>query len=149
MEVIIRDKEKYIRYALKSFPKLNWEQVDDIFSEAVFRIYKRKNPISIAPGYVYTVMRNIIFDQGRKKSLQIIDEEILTNIPDQLVYPRITYHDIRPIIYGMKDSYKRYLILRFGFQMKQTEIAEFLGISRGTVAPMIMRATQKLKQFKS
>ncbi len=150
MEAIIQDKEKYIKSTLKCFPKLNWEEVDDMFSEALFRICKRKNPIPVHSGYVYTVMKHLAIDKHIcRKAIQTVDADvsvIYNDVPEQLTSPGITYRDIRPLIYQMKDNYKRYMILKFGFKMKQTEIAKFLDISRGTVAPMIMRGTQKLKQ---
>ena len=81
METIIQEKEKYIKYTLKSFPKLNWEEVDDVFSEAMLRICKRKNPTPITPSYVYVTMKHIIIDEHiRRRSLRIVDEEISVNI---------------------------------------------------------------------
>ncbi len=143
MEAIIQNKEKYIRHFVRMYPYLGWHTVDDTFSEAIFRICKY-NPPAFTEAYIYTTIRNIIIDIYKKPSTSIIYCEELQDIEQETI-SSVSYKDLRPAIYVMKDNYKRYMILKFGFRMTYQEIAKFLDKPRGTVAPMMVRGYQKLK----
>ena len=140
---IIENKEKYIKHFFKQYSYLGWDTLDDAFSESLLKIWK-KNLSNITEGYVYSTMKNVIIDKHRKPGLQVVYCEELCDQVQETV-DNTTYRDVRPVIYEMPEVCKRYMILRFGFQMKYKEIEKFLGKCHGTVAPNIMRAKQKLK----
>ena len=147
---ILKNKRHYVTGVMRKFHIIDYEKADNYFSEVLLRLLERNIDLTtINPQYIYSCLNNIVIDQIRRGSkIQYFDP--LTLFANDLANSRslsviYSYKNVRKYIYNLKDNYKRHLILKFAFGMKQQEIAEFLDKPYGTVAPTIMRAQNELR----
>ena len=146
---ILKQKQSYVTWTMKRF-HIDYEKADSHFSEVLLKLLERNTNFStLNINYIYGCINNLIIDKEIRHVNKIQYFEHLrfaSNLADERSLSVIySYKNVRKYIYDLNDNYKQYLILKFGFGMKQHEIAEFLDKSHGTVAPMIRTAQAALR----
>ena len=153
---ILRNKEAYIKWMICKF-RINRDKAEEYISRVILKLLERDDlPVNISHSYVRVSLRNSVIDDRRSRDRhQVIYLGDIFNDYDleegdvceiSKFQGVSSYKDIRSAIYRLKDNYKRYLILKFGFKLTCRTISEFLEVPLGTVNPVLSRAQRKLKQ---
>lgn len=121
------------------------------FSKVFQNIQKIEKNVSSPLQYLFTVARNTLIDEKRKKQTETLTEEAWgTHISDEntqkTVENEILYRSILESIETLNDEDKDLLTFRLLENLSHTEIAEILEKSDVSVRKAFSRALEKLRE---
>lgn len=136
----------------------NHYDVEDLVSTVflnVIRSFHTYNPkkspieawlIGIAKNVVNDYLRNI----KKSSSVQIDNHMYIASKdkqPDQVVLMNEEYQTLMQAVVKLKEKDRQIISMKFGTDLKNTEIANILGISESNVGVSIHRSLKKLKKI--
>jgi RNA polymerase sigma-70 factor (ECF subfamily) len=118
------------------------EAADEAFVRALER-WKRVGAMPSPAGWTYTVALNAL---RRAKRRRAIEERLLRRqyVPD--VVPT-TDQDLWAVVRTLSDRQAQAIVLRYIADLPEAEIAEVMGIARGTVASTLFDARARLAEL--
>ncbi len=124
----------------------NRAEAEDLLQDTFIKVMKAKNKdIRNWKSYLITIARNTVYDHWRKRknklSLDLFDKLKTKNKDIELKL------DIEKGIKNLSPKLKEVIILREINGLDYTEIADVLGIEKGTVKSRLSRARDELKSF--
>jgi len=145
IENIFLDYNDYIFKYIYSMVQ-NRAEAEDLLQDTFIKVMKAKNKdIRNWKSYLITVARNTVYDHWRKRknklSLDLFDKLKTKNKDIELKL------DIEKGIKNLSPKLKEVIILREINGLDYTEIADVLGIEKGTVKSRLNRARDELKKF--
>lgn len=135
-------KEVYRPLAVTlSDPDLAREAVDEAMIRA-YRHWRKVQRYHNQEGWVYRVAFNWAVSQLRKTSREVHEARI-PEIPGSDTAPEV---DLYQALAGLDLKHRSVVVLRYLLDLSEVEIAERLGIPRGTVKSRLSRAMAKLRK---
>jgi len=129
------------------------EDITSIVFEKVSRNLDSFNPDkSSLETWLYTIARNEISSFYRKKQVSTVSIDQAYNVYDESNTPETnmdissqnrTLHDA---LTSLNDNERTIIACKYGLDLKNTEIAELLGISTSNVGVVLFRSLKKLKK---
>jgi len=121
------------------------------FSKVFQNIQKIEQTVSSPLQYIFTVARNTLIDEKRKKQAETLTDEVWgthvsTENTQKTVEKDILYASILESIDTLEDEEKDLLTFRLLENLSHSEIAEILGKSDVTVRKAFSRALEKLRE---
>ncbi len=127
----------------------NLADAEDLVQSALAKTYQAWDRIEdrkALDGYVRRAMVNTHISWWRRRK---VDEYPTDDIPDQPVADwsasSDTYDSLRRAIDRLPQRMRAAVVLRFFEDMTETEVADVLGVSQGTVKSTVSRAVAKLR----
>lgn len=140
---ILVQKPKFVGWIVQKY-RLDVSCADDYFSEALLKICQQGEQVSF--NYVFATIRNLIFDQFRRREIQISYlGDLKEVVAEAKPCSNIGYGKLRHLIYRLPLRQRQCLIMRFGFDMKYREIAGVMGGSVSTWRSSGKRGVDKLR----
>ena len=148
-------KDGVYRYAIAHLKAE--EQAEDVVQEAFAKIWlkiqKEEEPGNL-PNYLFTVSRNLVYDEFRKRrvadhylrELEVTYTELQDNIEHNLAFKEI-YAIYQTAIEQLSQSRREIFLLSKEEFLSNKEIAERLGISINTVNNQMVNANKIIRQF--
>lgn len=122
---------------------------EDLLQSALAKTYLawgRINDRSALDGYVRRAMVNINISWWRRKKLEEYPTDELPDLPVADHTTRSELHDALGRLLGrLPERQRAAVVLRYYEDLSETEIAETLGVSVGTVKSTVSRAMAKLR----
>ena len=122
----------------------------DIMQESFTRCLERYGKDSQSPGLLYTIGRNLIYDNGRKQkrnSQLQSDENRLVDDHEHYLMVREEYRQVLAAMQTLEADERDILALAVSSQMSYREISAITGISETNVKVKVHRARTKLRQI--
>ena len=165
--VLTRDErafESLIRKHLPSLRRLvaaagpkNQEDRDDVLQETLIRLHKALSSYRFdAPltTYMYRIARNAALDIERKQRRSrnreqraALGEIDLVPNPEERAIENIRAAELKRLFYKLSEKDRQLLLLREQEILSMGEIANILGISRGTVKSRLSRARKRARKL--
>ncbi|NMB40855.1 MAG: sigma-70 family RNA polymerase sigma factor [Firmicutes bacterium] len=134
----------------------NTQLTEDLVSETFYKALANINQFkwqgrSFA-SWLYTIARNQVIDQYRRKEPLILDEsknELMapeTSNPENKALDKVTQEEIFKTIKMLTPDQQDALLLRFQEDLKIREIAEVLGKNEGAVKALLFRGLKSLRK---
>ncbi|MDQ2960807.1 MAG: sigma-70 family RNA polymerase sigma factor [Candidatus Dormibacteraeota bacterium] len=129
----------------------NWEQAEDVtaatFAKAIEdlpRFEWRGVPYS---AWLYRVAANLVNRGARRRAWSDIDEHQPVDpvSPEQVVEERARADEVRAAVATLPEDQRQAVLLRFGGDLRNREIAEIMGRSEGAVKLLTFRAMTSLR----
>lgn len=117
---------------------------EDAVSQAVETTWRRLNRLrkqEALPAYLVKSVINAAKDELRRRKKAGLPEEALSTVAAPQAGSPITHY-----VSGLQEKYRIPVLLKFGEDMTETEIAAVLNIPRGTVSSRISRALNLLRE---
>ncbi|MFH1145441.1 MAG: RNA polymerase sigma factor [bacterium] len=148
----------------------NIQVAEDLTHDTFLRVWEavvKGTEIKHLMAFIYQVARRLIADHFRKLSVQtvsldvtiegeegmidleVIDERLIVDAPTLLVDAlerKERVMKINQAFRTLKDEYREALLLRYGHDLKVSEIAEVLDKSKNAVKVLLHRAVQTLRE---
>ncbi|MFI6505048.1 SigE family RNA polymerase sigma factor [Nonomuraea typhae] len=122
----------------------NSEDAADLVQEALarlgdawHRVQNKQNP----EGYVRTTMTRLHINAWRRRHR----EDLVADVPEEGRSDRYGDADLWAELQGLPRKQRAVLVLRYYEDLSDAEIADILGVSRGTVRSQAARALDKLR----
>lgn len=155
-EILVNKYSTRLFYFTKTY-NLTDDEAKDIIQESFFKAWKYKNkfsPKNKFSTWLYTITKNNIIDNKRKKHSQTfseVDEENFDVIDQEMnTLDNITKENnlqkIQNEIEKLSPNYKKILLLHYDEELTFDEISKLLDISINTVKSWHYRAIQTLKE---
>ena len=161
-QLIVRFQHRLLRYLL--FLTGNREQAQDLFQEVWMRVLTRGtqfNGKSRFETWLFTIARNLVIDQRRKRTMSSLDElfeaggeddrPLAFEVPDQGPGPfdRLSNvedrEQISAALLQLDTLYREVLVLRFHEEMSLQEIATVTRAPLSTVKSRLYRGLAAIK----
>jgi RNA polymerase sigma-70 factor (ECF subfamily) len=161
-ELIVRYQHRLLRYLL--FLTSNREQAEDLFQEVWMRVLTRGtqfNGRSRFETWLFTIARNLVIDQRRKRTMSSLDElfeaggeddrPLAFEVPDQEPGPfdRLSNvedrEQISAALLQLDTLYREVLVLRFHEDLSLEEIAKVTRAPLSTVKSRLYRGMASIK----
>lgn len=161
-ELIVRYQHRLLRYLL--FLTGNREQAEDLFQEVWMRVLTRGtqfNGRSRFETWLFTIARNLVIDQRRKRTMSSLDElfeaggeddrPLAFEVPDQEPGPfdRLSNvedrEQISAALLQLDTLYREVLVLRFHEDLSLEEIAKVTRAPLSTVKSRLYRGMASIK----
>ncbi|MHB1089128.1 MAG: sigma-70 family RNA polymerase sigma factor [Acidimicrobiales bacterium] len=113
--------------------------VDEAFSRALEH-WNKVRVMESPTGWVYRVALNRARRMARRRSAE---RAILRKIPPQSTMPH-RVESLWSLVGALSERQRQVVVLRHVIELKEIEIAQALGISRGTVSSTLHDARKKL-----
>lgn len=161
--LIERYESRLMRY-LSRFTAADRELAEDIFQEAMIKVYRNLNgynPKWPFSGWIYRIVRNEAFNQLRRRKMQntvSLDEtdqsglsllQLLADEEDvkKNAESRETSAEVRRLLAQLRQDYREILILRYLEERDYNEISFILHKPLGTVGVLLQRAKTAFRQL--
>jgi len=122
----------------------------DILQESFTRILENYGPESRTPSLLFTIARNAIFDEARKRkrieSLHSNAEEATVDA-EQYIIIRDSYRRVLAAMQQLEQSDRDILAMVVSTDFSYRQVAALAGISEANVKVRIHRARTKLKEI--
>ncbi len=121
------------------------ETAEDAVDEALTRAYERWDEVSVMrnpDGWAYVVARNALRSVLRRESLGDKVRRRLGTTEEELPQSVIEFQSM---LEPLSSRQRHVVVLRYVFGMTEPEIAEVLGVKRGTVSSRLRRAHASLR----
>ena len=151
-------KDKLERY-IKRISFFAQAEVEDILQEVFIKVYINLNSFDKSlkfSSWIYRIAHNLVIDKIRKNSKRTrdvsIDDEYLSLIikSDEDLHVdlvnRESVEKLKNVIFGLSDSYREVLILRFIEEKSYEEICDILKKPKGTIAALINKGRKIIKE---
>ena len=122
----------------------------DIMQESFTRCLERYGKDSQSPGLLYTIGRNLIYDNARKqkRNAQLqSDENNPVDDHEHYLMVREEYRQVLAAMQTLEADERDILALAVSSQMSYREISAITGISETNVKVKVHRARTKLRQI--
>ncbi len=123
-----------------------------VFEKAVGRYHTYKPEVAPVEAWLIGISRNVVTDYLRSKRPRFfVPIEDIINLssaerqPDEVVVLNEEHKDIMKAMSKLKDKERQVLSMKFATDLKNSEIANLLGISESNVGVIVFRAVKKLK----
>ncbi|WP_398455446.1 RNA polymerase sigma-70 factor [Sphingobacterium thalpophilum] len=154
-EFYLTYKDKVYTYAFSHLK--DKDMAVDVVQEAFTRIWKKvtagEEPNNLQ-SYLYTVSRNIVFDEIRKEKVRMnfLEKQRMANEGgDNSGEEHIEFKDLERLyceaLELLPDARKRIYLLSKEEHLSNQEIADLLGISINTVRDQIVKSNKMVRQF--
>lgn len=125
------------------------QEAQDITSETFVRAWVRIHSIrtETLKAYIFTIARNIYLEQHRKKTRQVVLNDIYSDPapkPDEVVESRLDILRVQRFLQTLPEIDRAAFILRVQHQLPCAEIARVLGLSLTAAKVKIHRVRKKL-----
>lgn len=131
---------------------------EDMTQQVFYRMLKYRDSFTGSGEFthwMYTIARNIIKDQGRKRKLPMAGEHIddmVDQVPghshvEEAFEKKQAAEQLRNAMNTLSEGEREILSLSKFQELKNQEVAEILGISEGAVKVRLHRAMHQLKQI--
>jgi RNA polymerase sigma-70 factor (sigma-E family) len=125
---------------------------EDVYQETMHRVADRWSRVDNPAAFCRRVMHNIVIDQGRARRRKIATV-LLTEGHDD-IDPRsgdsTAAAELRPALLGalrtLTPHQREMVVLRYFDDRTESEIAELLGVTTGTVKSTVSRALAQLRE---
>jgi RNA polymerase sigma-70 factor (ECF subfamily) len=133
-------------------PTLAEDIVSDVFVRLLEALGTDKAPQTHLRGWLFTVARNEIIAQGRKRQpLSLGDMEDVMPAPDATPESQMMgIFDVQRVQHALKmltSDHQEVLLLRFGQHLSLKDTAQLMGKSVGAVKSLQFRAVSTLRQI--
>lgn len=123
----------------------NRAEAEDLLQDTFIKVIKAKNKdIRNWKSYLITIARNTVYDHWRKRKNKLSLDLFKLKTQNKDIELKL---DIEKGIKNLSPKLKEVIILREINQLEYKEIAEVLGIEKGTVKSRLSRARDELKDF--
>lgn len=122
-------------------PELAREAVDEAMIRA-YRHWRKVRKYQNQQGWVYRVAFNWAVSQLRKSKREVYG----TRIPEEASSDAAPEVDLYDALSGLDLKHRSVVVLRYLLDWPEREIAESLGIPRGTVKSRLNRAMSKMRK---
>ncbi len=122
---------------------------EDMTQQVFYRMLKYRESFTGSGEFLhwmYTIARNVIKDQGRRKKLPMAAAHIDDMIDMVPGHTHVEEAQLRRAIGTLNDAEREILSLSRFEELKNQEVAEILGITEGAVKVRLHRAMHQLKQ---
>ena len=140
---IVRVFLKYRDVLVKALLRLSVQptDVDDILQESLARTLEAdgRNPVKFPKSYLFTVSRNIVFEEQRRRAREVqweIDEAIIESespLSDDETYYRQLMTAFWDAIGELPQNHQRAILLRRVYGLSHRQIARKMGVSLSSV----------------
>lgn len=140
--------EDILRYC--TYHSDNSEDAKDLAQDTFLRFFSSFASYSHrgkAKNYLYTIAGNLCknhYRQPRGQPLESIGEEMLSESPEDALSTQIT---VRMCLDRLSEEYREVIILFYYQELKQTEIADVLGIGLPLVKYRLKKAKEQLEKM--
>lgn len=135
---------------LRAAMLLNPADAEDLLQSALAKTYlswERINDHGALDGYVRRVMVNINISWWRRRRLDEYPTDELPDLPVADHSRRSELHDsLERLLCRLPARQRAAVVLRYYEDLSETEIAETLGVSVGTVKSTVSRAMARLRE---
>lgn len=102
--------------------------------------------------FLYTIARNLIVDEYRKKKTSSLDDLVDTGHEpileiEESLYDSLDIERVKALIDELPEKYSSILVLRYVNDLSVKEIAEIVGESENVISVRIHRGLAKLKNL--
>lgn len=126
---------------------------DDLFQESWLRVVRardRFDPRRRFSTWIFQIANNLCRDRGRRRAVEIrhLDELARSRRDAPVRAPRLPVElrlDMRRRLEALPERLREVLVLRYYQQLPERDIAEILGIPRGTVKSRLHAAVKALR----
>ena len=142
------------RYALyqSGDPSLAEDVAGEVFARMIesIRSYTyRGAPLS---AWLYRIARNLVIDHRRRgtrlRPLEAADEaRTPADDPVELAESRLTWEELRVVMSELTDEQRQVVVLKFVENLDNSEVAEIIGKSEGSVKSLQHRALRTLRRL--
>ena len=123
----------------------NRAEADDLLQDTFIKVMKASNKdIRNWKSYLLTIARNTVYDHWRKRKNKYNLDLFKLKAKERDIELKL---DIEKGIKKLSPKLKEVIILREINKMEYQEIADVLGIEKGTVKSRLSRARDELKDF--
>jgi RNA polymerase sigma-70 factor (ECF subfamily) len=123
----------------------NRAEADDLLQDTFIKVMKASNKdIRNWKSYLLTIARNTVYDHWRKRKNKYNLDLFKLKTKERDIELKL---DIEKGIKKLSPKLKEVIILREINKMEYQEIADVLGIEKGTVKSRLSRAREELKDF--
>ncbi len=119
--------------------------LQETFLKAHLNIHKLKDPSKLT-SWIYQITRNNINDYFRNQRNILPIEKIELPIEEEVSYQNLS-KCINSKIEDLPDKYQEAMVLTTFKNLKQTELADYLGLSYSGTKSRVQRAKEKLKDL--
>ncbi len=123
----------------------NRAEAEDLLQDTFIKVMKAANKdIKNWKGYLLTIARNTVYDHWRKRKNKFSLDLFKLKTKEKNIELKL---DIEKGIKKLSPKLKEVIILREINKLEYQEIADVLGIEKGTVKSRLSRARDELKNF--
>jgi RNA polymerase sigma-70 factor (ECF subfamily) len=141
-------KDMFFAYLMRSTG--DYYLASDIMQESFTRCLERYGKDSRNAGLLYTIGRNLIYDNARnqKRNAQLqSDDNSLVDDHEHYLMVREEYRQVLAAMQTLEADERDILALAVSSQMSYREISTITGISEANVKVKVHRARTKLRQI--
>ncbi len=144
IEKIFREYNDYVFKYIYGMVQ-NRAEAEDLLQDTFIKVMKASNKdIRNWKSYLLTIARNTVYDHWRKRKSKLNLDFLKLKTKERDIELKL---DIEKGIKNLSPKLKEVLILREINKMEYREIADVLGIEKGTVKSRLSRAREELKNF--
>ena len=143
-----KHKAKFFAYLMRSTG--DYYLASDIMQESFTRYLERYGKNSESAALLYTIGRNLIYDNARKqkRNAQLqSDRNNPIDDPEHYLMVREQYRQVLSAMQTLKTDERDILALTVSSQLSYREISSIVGISESNVKVKVHRARAKLRQI--
>ena len=125
-------------------------EAEDIAQDALLRAWRRRSTLRDASRrkeWLGTIVRNEAFRQHRRPRPDPVAEfETTEGAEDEAILATVERADLQALLAGLSERDRTILLLRYGEDLTQQQIARRLGLPDGTVKVRLHRLRHRLRE---
>ncbi len=128
----------------------DYQLSSDIMQESFTRYMENYSPKTQNVSLLFTIARNAVWDNSRKKALNKENETDIESKdidPEQLLLVRESYRQVLSAMQTLDKDQRDILALTVSSDLSYREIATIIGISEANVKVQVHRARIRLKEI--
>ncbi len=140
-EIVSRYKEAAFGIAVAILR--NRADAEDAAQDAFVRAYQRLDRYDLSRKFstwLFTVTANVAKNALRRRRPDPLPKEVWTADPAHMVWQEDMERSVREAVWGLPESYRAPLVLRYWHDLPLEEIGGVLGLRLGTVKTRLHRA---------
>jgi RNA polymerase sigma-70 factor (ECF subfamily) len=140
-EIVSRYKEAAFGIAVAILR--NRADAEDAVQDAFVRAYERLDRYDLSRKFstwLFTVTANVAKNALRKRRRDPLPKEVWAEDPARMVWQEEMEQSVREAVWGLPESYRAPLVLRYWHDLPLEEIGDVLGLRLGTVKTRLHRA---------
>lgn len=138
-------------YQFVFFKINNQSKSEDICSEVFLRFvhFVKNNDIDNVSAVLYKIARNLIIDDSKKKTEDLVGDEYLESVKDDKEFniddKFINNERLFESLNVLSDDYRDVIVMYYINEMSIKEVADVLDKTQGATKTMLSRAVEKLR----
>jgi RNA polymerase sigma factor (sigma-70 family) len=123
------------------------ERAEDVAAEAFERVYRHWDAVEQPAAYLRTAVRSIVTDELRRAGAAQRSVHTLPSVapaPDDAV---ATQDELSRALRSLAPRQRTALVLRYGLDLSESDVARRMGVSAGTVKSTTSRALSSLRDI--